>query len=277
MTCLLSANLMRLRRSRTLWLFCGFFVLLPAVNVLLQYRESIVFGVYQPVEQVIFFFAAFLGFPAAAFCSLFLGTGTAEGGIRMQAAAGHSRAQIYLAGFLSCMAAVMLFTTVSLAVGFGLGLPLLGATKVSFPVVLSWIAGLYALSAVYAAVFTLLSVLTDRRAALAACAILLSAVLLVVGAYIAGRLEALPTIAGYTMSINGVLQPAEAVPNPAYVPEGPMRTLLQTIHNLLPGDQSFQFASCSVGQPMALIAWDAVLLMVLIGAGLLIFQRRNLK
>ena len=106
---------------------------------------------------------------------------------------------------------------------------------------------------------------------------LLSLALLSAGAYLEGRLEAAPTIQGYTITVNGEVAEAEEYPNPAYLPEGPVRDAIQFLSDFTPGGQTLQHVVLREERSEVMIIYDAVLFVLCTGAGLLLFRRKNIR
>lgn len=274
---LLSAGFVRLWKCKIFWISCAFMAILPSITILNWHYENITYNIYQRLDSCFFYFLAFIGILSAAVCAMLIGAEHRDGGIRNRLIAGHTRAKIYLANLIICSAASCMMCTAAVAPGLCLGLPLLngfamGMTKATF-----YIAGVYVMSLAYAALFTLLAIFVTGRAASAVSAILLSLVLLLSGLYISGRLDAQPTVDGYTINIEGVITHTEQEPNPAYLPDGPKRQVFQFLYDFFPGGQSVQYGSLRAERPELLTAYDAVVFILTTGTGMVLFRRKDLK
>lgn len=274
---LLSAGFARLWKCNMFWISCVFMAILPSVTILNWYYENVTYNLHNRLDGCFFYFLAFIGILIAAVCAMLIGTEHKDGGLRRRLIAGHTRAKIYLANLIVCSTASLMLCTAAVMPGMCLGLPLLdgfemGMTRAAFDIV-----GVYIMSLAYAAFFTSLAMFVTGRAASAVSAILLSLALLLSGVYLGGRLDAQPTMDGYTISIGGEVVQTEKLPNPAYIPDGSKRQTFQFLYDFFPGGQAFQYGSLRAERPEVLIAYDAVVFVLTTAAGLLLFKRKDLK
>ena len=269
---LLSAGFVRLWRSKVFWLSCAFLAAATVSSVWTRYSD----GFYY-LDTAFMYYVLFIAFLIPVVCTLFIGVDYADGTIRNKVVCGHGKGCLYLSNLILCSVASLIMCTAAVVPGLALGLPLLGGFAMGPVRAILFFSGVYTLSLVWAALFTLLAMLISNRAISVVAAMLLSLTLLAVGTYLEGRLEAKPTIQGFTLSVNGEVVDAEESPNPAYVPEGPVRDALQFLSNFTPGGQTLQHVNQRAERPEVLIAYDAVLFALSTGAGLLLFRRKDLK
>ena len=274
---LLSAGFARLWRSKLFWLSCLFLAGGTVTAIWTRYSDRIQYGYSSNLDTALLYYVPFIAFLIPIICSLFIGTEFADGTIRNKMVCGHDRGSIYLSNLILCSAASLLMCTAAVIPGLALGLPLLGGFAMGPARAALFFAGAYTLSLVWAALFTLLAMLVSNRTVSVVAAMLLSLALLAAGTYLEGRLEARPTIQGYNLSVNGEVVEAEESPNPAYVPEGPVRDTLQFLSDFTPGGQTLQHVNQRAERPEKLIAYDAVLFVLCTAAGLLLFKRKDLK
>ena len=274
---LLSAGSARLWHSKIFWLSCLFLAGATVTAIWTRYSDRLQYGYSSDLDTAFLGYALFIAFLIPVVCALFIGADYADGTVRNKVVCGHSRAAVYLSNLILCSAASLIMCTAAVAPGLCVGLPLLGGFAMGPTRAVLFFAGVYALSLVWAALFTLLAMLVSNRAISVVAAMLLSLTLLAVGTYLEGRLEARPTIQGYTLTVNGELALTEESPNPAYVPEGPVRTTFQFLSDFTPGGQTLQHINQRAERPEVLIAYDAVLFALSTGAGLFLFKRKDLK
>ena len=274
---LLSAGFARLWRCKTLWLSCVFLAAATVSAVWTRYSDGVQYGYHSSLDTAFLYYVLFIAFLIPIVCALFIGTDYADGTIRNKVVCGHSKSSLYLSNLILCSVESLIMCTAAAVPGLALGLPLLGGFAMGPARAILFLAGVYTLALVWTALFTFLSMLVSSRTITATVAMLLSLALLSAGAYLEGRLEAAPTIQGYTINVNGELVEAEESPNPAYVPEGPVRDAIQFLSDFTPGGQTLQHIEQRAKQPEKLIVYDVVLFVLTTAVGLFLFRRKDLK
>ena len=274
---LLSAGFARLWRCKTLWLSCAFLAAVTVKSIWTRYSDGVEYGYHSSLDTAFLYYVLFIAFLIPIICTLFIGTDYADGTIRNKVVCGHSKSSLYLSNLILCSVASLIMCTSAVVPGLALGLPLLGGFAMGPARAVLFFAGVYTLSLAWTALFTFLAMLVSGRTITAAAAMLLSLALLSAGAYLEGRLEAQPTVQGYVLSVGGEIVEAEESPNPAYVPEGPVRDAIQFLSDFTPGGQTLQHVNQRAARPEILIVYDAVLFVLITTAGLLLFKRKDLK
>ena len=274
---LLSAGFARLWRSWTLWLSCAFLAAATVISIWTRYSERIQYGYSSNLDTAFLGYVLFIAFLIPIVCAMFIGTDYADGTLRNKMVCGHSKNSLYLSNLILCSVGSLIMCTAAVVPGLCVGLPLLGGFEMGWTRAVLFFAGVYTLSLAWTALFTFLNMLVSSRTITAAVAMLLSLSLLMAGTYLEGRLEAMPTVPGYTLTVNGELALTEESPNPAYVPEGPARDAIQFLSDFTPGGQTLQHINQRAKRPDLLIVYDAVFFVLFTGAGLLLFQRKDLK
>ena len=274
---LLSAGFARLWRCKTLWLSCAFLAGITIAAVWTRYSERVRYGYSSNLDTAFMYYVLFIAILIPVVCSLFIGIEYADGTIRNKMVCGHSKSSLYLSNLILCSVGSLIMCTAAVVPGLAMGLPLLGGFNMGRARAILFFTGVYTLSLVWTALFTLLAMLVNKRAISVVAAMLLSLALLSAGAYLEGRLEAEPTITGFTVIVEGEVIEGEEYPNPAYLPEGPVRTAFQFLSDLTPGGQTLQHIEQRAKQPEKLIAYDAVLFALFTAAGLFLFKRKDLK
>ena len=270
---LLSAGFARLWRSKVFWLSCALLAGTTAAAVWTRYSERVQYGYSSNLDTAFQYYVIFIAILIPLVCGQFIGVDYNDGTVRNKLVCGHGRGAVYLSNLLVCSAASLIMCTTAVVPGLALGLPLLGGFNMGPARAVLFFTAVYALALAWAALFTLFSMLANRRIA----AMLLALALLALGAYLEGRLEAGPTIPGFTVIVNGEVEEAEEYPNPDYLPEGPVRDAFQLLSDVTPGGQTLQHVTQRAKHPELLMAYDAVLFAITTGAGVALFRRKDIK
>lgn len=273
---LLSAGLVRLARCKALWLSCAVVAGYEVFSLLSRYARGRE-GFDYSLDGGFFLFAGLTGIVSALVCAFLIGPEHGDGTMRNKMIIGHSRRDIYLSNLILSTLASLTTCLAAILPGLALGLPLLGGFEMGAARATLMILGICTLSMAYAALFTLVTMLISGRIVSLTAAMVLALVLLTAGAYLNGRLTAPPTIQGYDLSVNGQLVAAKPSPNPAYIPEGLMRSALQFLYDFLPGGQTGQYVTTEVARPVLLMVYDVVIFVAATTAGLVLFRRKDLK
>lgn len=280
MTKLLSANLLRLRKSHLFWgtlaLSFGFGVWVAVSQVLEQmkyggFEDSPAFSRYTSV----------VGMVIAVFVSLFFGTEYSDGTIRNKLITGQSRISIYLADLITASVCSMLFSIAYLIACFAVGAPFMSSGLLRHletqPTVFALtIVGSLVLTLAYSALFLLITLNCARKTTSAVVCILGAFILLMVGIYLNGRLEAPEYITGYELSVDGQVVPAEPELNPDYL-QGTKREVYQFLYDFTPGGQTVQYSMVAAGNLHLMPLYSLIILIVSTGAGAALFRRKDLK
>lgn len=275
MSRLLSANFMRVMRSWVLR-FCALFMAgLALAMQFFNYRDMQA-GSETVLESDLFAFIPFAGIAAAVFASLFLGTEYSDGTIRNKVVIGHSRLAIYLSNLITSAACAAVMCLVYLAVYSVSGIIAVGSFTAGAGVILKQVLCSLVLSAAFSAVFTMMAMLNQNKAASAVLSVLLAFVLLFAGSYTANMLEEPEFTGGYYMDETGTLHEAEKTKNPRYL-EGTEREIYQFANDFLPGGQSIQIASGGAAEPWKLMGYSGVIVAVITAAGVGAFKRKDLR
>lgn len=274
---LLSAGFARLWRCKVFWLSCVFVAAATISTVWTRYAERVEYTYSSNLDTAFQYYVLFSVFLIPVVCALFIGVEYADGTIRNKMVCGHSRAAVYLSNLILCSVGSLIMCTAGMVPGLALGLPLLGGFDMGPARAFLFFIGVYTLSLAWAALFTLLAMLVSSRTVSVVAAMLISLALLAAGAYLEGRLEAPPSFPAYTVTVSGEVVEGEEWPNPAYVPDGPVRNTIQFLSDFTPGGQTLQHIEQRAKQPEKLMAYDAVLFVLSTAAGLFLFRRKDLK
>ena len=281
---LLSAGLTRLWHSKTLWLSCLVLAAMDATAMWTRHRDRIELGVVNYIDGGFFCYVVLIGILAAVVSTLLLGTEYSDGTLRNKVVVGCKRRDIYLANLVLCSVASLLMCGAAIMAGLCVGLPLLGGFHMGAARAILFIVSTLALALGFTAIFTLLAMLVTNRTIAAVSALLLALTLMALGVYVDSRLQAEPTIDGMVIRTTDELghidwdnSVIEKEPNPLYLPEGPMRTFFEFLHDFTPGGQMMQYAAVSPKRPEVMIFYNVVIIALTTAIGLFLFKRKDLK
>ena len=274
---LLSANMMRLRKSPEFRLLGLATLVISAAMIRsgagtaasMQAR-----GFEVGLDDFYFEMAPFLGAIMAVFVSLFLGTEYSDGTMRNKLVVGHTRANIYLANFLTCFLASVVFTTLWFIGGLP-GLVLIGPFEMGFSGALTYFLVAVGIAAVFSALFVGLSTLYQNKAVAVVLALGLWLVLALAGSGVSDRLDEVEFNGGMAM-IDGEFVMMEDTPNPLYLTGG-VRTAAEYLCRILPTGQAIAMTTADITTPGLNIAVSAVVTVVITAAGIRLFCRKDLK
>lgn len=276
MTKLLSANLLRLKKSVLFWgtlaLSFGFGVLMCAI----RFREHLAHHFEVSLNSVFFGFAMVVGVVMAAFIPLFFGTEYSDGAIRNKLIVGHSRVCVYFANLIASLGAAVVFSAAYLLACIAVGIPLIGGLDLPAAATAAALGGSLVMTAAYCAIFTFITMTCSKKSASAVACLLGVFLLLAAAITTLSMLDAPEFIQGYEMSIDGQVAPAKPEPNPAYL-TGMKREVYQFLYDLMPTGQGIQYSNVNFTNPLRLMGLSAAVAVLFTGAGAALFRRKNLK
>lgn len=272
---LLNAGFTRLRKNRVFWLFLIFSICMSLFMVYSRYKDMKEYGDIVEVEQIILNYSTILGIVIAIFISLFLGVEYSDGAIRNKITIGHSRIKIYLSNLtIVSVTSIFCYIVFSL-ISACIGTPLFGWVKlegVNFNIL--YIDILFVIVA-FSAIDTFIAMICSNKTYTAIGSIMLVFVMMMVALTCFNMLCASPTIQTVTMGESGEMITNEE-PNPKYPTEKEMK-IYQTIVDILPTGQAFQIAGRNNTNFNILPVYSLVNFIVFTGAGLAIFNKKELK
>lgn len=271
---LLRANFSRLWRSASFWTAAA---VMFAIGVfeLAAGSQAVAFGVEGILDNRYMIFVLLSGVVLSAFCSLFVGAEYSDGVIRNKLAVGHARASVYLANLMVCSAAGVLACLSYILPMTAVGIPLLGPFVMSGASILWFTLCAFLMTAALCAVFTMIAMLNQNKAAVAVICIFLAYFLLFLGIYFNSRLTEPAIIPAREYIESGQILVREAMPNPAYV-QGVKRAIFALLYDL-PGCQAVQLVAEAEACPVRLPLLSLGAAAVSTGAGLALFRRKDLK
>lgn len=269
---LLSANFLRLRKSKTFW---ACMAVMFAVGVCFPILRS-TGEISTDLEYLLFACSVFIGIVISVFCSLFVGTEYSDGTIRNKIIVGQKRWAIYLSIMIICSIAGIALCLAYFVPYLCIGIPTMGYFTVSMKVVLLFASAVFTLSIAYSAIFTMIAMLNQNKAIVTAVCILCAFLLFFSAGMIQQRLSEPKMIEPYSYQVSGEMTTAEAIPNPNYI-KGVQRDIYEFLNDFSPGGQGMQLANMTGEKPGLLCLYSIIIIIGTTGAGLLLFRRKDLK
>lgn len=246
---LLRAGVYRLMHSR---IFRAGIIFMAALGAYFSIQN---YFIMQKEGHTISLDGAFIMFPLAMpfimslLCGFFIGTEYADGTIRNKFISGASRGSIYLSNFLTCTFGAAVISAAYAIFYLTAGVPLLGGFEADAFCVLGNLLCALAVTEVFTALFTLISMLSQSKANGAVMCIIIGTVLYVSGVYCG--LYIMKRLA--SGGIYGFL------------------------YDLLPGCQLIQVCNMQALHPVRMFLYSMLISAVFTAAGMVIFKRKDLK
>lgn len=264
---LLSANRIRLQKSRFFWLslfitagYCVFLLTMNYIEKVSYIGDSIVqidYYLLSPLSMISFF--------CPMFSSIFIGTEYSDGTMRNRLIVGHTRKNIYLANFITVCMANIFITLISSVIVTLLGIGMFGwhmADPMLF--LLHYLSGIMMLIA-FAGFFTLVAMVIHNKT----ISIVASAMTFFMGYIIAGVTRRLVYSFYNGESISDVFSflSGDMVSQPA----------LEFLYDFIPMGQCFQITGNSVLHPLRLPVYSVFFTVITVICGALVFGKKDIK
>lgn len=270
---LLSANFLRLKKSKLFWgLLAASFGLgaLIAFNYYEMSRDESI-----PLDGAFFSYPILACILTAIFIPLFFGREYSDGAIRSKVTAGCSRPLIYAANLLAGMAASALFCGAYMLAALAVGTPLVGPIVMDARLATFIILGSLAAVAALCALFTLLVMNCGRKSVSATACVLGVFLLLFASIYLRSRLLAPEYLNGF-WNAAGEYVPGSPTPNPQYL-SGAQRTVFEILYALLPSSQAVEYASQQTQNLRWMPLWSLAVIVLSTVAGIALFHKKDLR
>ena len=279
MSKLIYANLVRMIKSKVFWLseifLTGYSIFVYAMGMI-NVRNN---GLMINRGWTIYFFneMLFIHVVLAIFIPFFIGVEYSDGTIRNKIAVGHTRMDIYLANVIVCYAAGLLqFITYSI-VSVLSALFLTGPFSLTSMGQIPWriCSSLFIILA-YTAAFSLIAMLDANKARAVVMELVLAFVFVMLTTQIYGDLQEPELTNRVVMAETGEMVLEENILNSKYV-GGTKRAVYEWLDAFLPEDQARYVIDSesvfSMKAPLCLLGESVVL----IGAGVYLFQKKDIK
>lgn len=274
---LLSANFMRLKKSATFWL-CAISTLVISAFMIWYgaagAEAAAERGVIKTLDDYYFQLVPYIGAVVAVFISLFLGTEYSDGTIRNKLVVGHTRINIYLANFLTCLLGGFIITALWF-IGSLPGIYLIGNFEMGFSGAIAYFFAAIGVTAAFTAIFVLISTLSRNKAITVVIVLVLWVAMTLVGSGVNDRLSEVEFNGGMAY-VDGQFVMQEETPNPMYLTGG-VRVLFELLHTALPSCQAITMTSTELTNPLLHISASLIVAVVITAIGILMFRKKDLK
>lgn len=277
MSKLLSANFMRLMKSKEFWLCAVSTLLISAVMIYTEADSAAVMavrGTIKPLDDYYFQIAPYIGAIMAIFISLFLGTEYSDGTIRNKLISGHTRTDIYLANFFTCLTVGIIITALWFIGGLP-GLYLIGDFAMGASGVVMYFLVAVGAAAAFSAIFVWVGTLSQNKVFTVVRVLVLWVVMILAASGLNDRLNEVEFNGGMAL-INGEFVMVEETPNPLYL-TGSVRTVCELLYRLLPTGQAIAMTDAEISTPVLNIAASVIVSIVITAVGVLSFRKKDLK
>ncbi len=265
---LLRAGGSRLIKNKLFLILTAFSMGLALLMIYIRYRDLRNYGDLIETEQLMLNYATIIGIVIAIFTSLFLGTEYSDGVIRNKIIVGHKRMHIYLSNFIIIMMTSLFSYVILIAVVSCIGIPLFGAITIPISKLLTSLGCIFAVVVAYASIFTLIAMVIQNKAITAIVSIMLAFGLVMAAMVCLSRIQAPEYIPSATI--------IKEVKNPKY-PSESEKEMYQILLDLNPAGQMFQLAGRAAPNQKALPIYSFGLFIVFTAAGIVLFQKKDLK
>ncbi|MBO5282539.1 MAG: ABC transporter permease subunit [Lachnospiraceae bacterium] len=278
---LLSANFYSLKRSRVFWgceIVCALYAAFLSCEIYMDMKYN---GYAHPLDTGLFQFVVFSGIILSVFCSLYLGSELGDGIVRNKVVAGHRKSHIYLAAFLVCGAASVLFTLTYLAIYLMISVPLLLPLQADAATAALVLFSSLLLAFAYCGIFTLISLLSTNKAVVSTVCVILAFLLFMTGIAIKQRLDEPEVfeIVEYDEETRDGVPTGEMIPNNSYLAPSVRRTVYEFLNDFLPGSQGLQLSGMMEPEltfNRRLPLYSLSIIVLTTGMGLMIFRKKDL-
>ncbi len=273
---LLSANYFRLWRDKIFWICMGTMLIYSVVYMLNGCRQATIdLSEYNySIDKYYFHFAISIGIFCAVFSSMFFGTEYSDGTIRNKVIVGHTKINIYIASLITTITATLLMVFVWM-IGASVAIPILGIWEMGISNLIVYLLIIIMLTVAFAAICTLVNMLSANKAFTVAISVLLIMGLLIFASMIYNGLSEPEMTSGVQITANG-MQMSEPTPNPNYI-SGAMRKNYEFFLDFLPTGQGLTVWQVEAGHPVRMILSSAAITILTTLSGIFVFKKKNLK
>ena len=273
---LLSANYSRLWRDKIFWICMGTMLIYSVVYMLNGCRQAAIhLSEYNySIDKYYFHFAISIGIFCAVFSSMFFGTEYSDGTIRNKVIVGHTKTNVYIASLVTTITATLLMVLVWM-IGASVAIPILGIWEMGISNLVVYVLIIIMLAVAFAAICTLVNMLSANKAFTVAISVLLIMGPLILASMIYSGLSETEMTSSVQYTANG-MQMSEPTPNPNYI-GGEMRKIYEFILDFLPTGQGLTLWQVEAGHPVRMILSSAAITILTTLSGIFVFRKKNLK
>ncbi len=233
---------------------------------------------YRNADGLLFVGSLYMIFVIAVLVSIFVGTEYSNGTIRNKIIVGHTRWNIYFSKLIVCAVADVIIHLLCVVAVLIFGSIFIGG--ITLPPAKIFLMMLVSASSILAltACLLLLSMSIQSRAYGGVVCLLATLIMMFASMSIYQRLSAPEYYDGYayTDENTGELIEVEREKNPRYL-TGRKRELYEFLNDFLPVSQLYQITMQNTDHGKWIAVYDVILIIATTGAGIVIFQRKNLR
>lgn len=278
MSKLLSADFTRLRKSKEFWL-CAAAILSLSVIIIYNGAQSASSmaerGFVRHLDDYYFQLAPYVDAITAVFISLFLGVEYSDGTIKNKLIAGHTRKNIYLANFLTCLTGSIVIHTLWFIGGLP-GLYLIGSFEMGSSGAIAYFFVSVGFAAAFSAIFVLIGTLSQNRSHTVVFLLFLWWAITFTASGINDRLQEPEFNGGNMAMIDGCFVMTEETPNPLYL-SGSIRTTFEWLYRFLPSGQAVAMSNTEITIPALDIALSILVTIIVTAIGIQLFRKKDIK
>lgn len=271
---LLNAGFERLRKNKIFWLLTIFSVGFALLIICTQYKNMIKYDKVIEIEQLLINYPTIIGIVIAIFTSLFLGVEYSDGAIRNKISIGHRRINIYLSNLIIVSITSLLSYILFMIVVSTIGIPLFGGLTMQMSSFLKIVGCIFVIILSYSSIFTFIAMIISNKTITAIVSIMLVFGMMMTALLCFNILSAKEYVMAESL-IDGEIK-YEEVPNPKYPGES-KKKLCQKIIDIVPAGQAFQLAGRITQNLKALPIYSLGIFIVFTGAGIVLFEKKELK
>lgn len=271
---LLRAGFTRLRKNKVFWLLTIFSIGLALFMIYTRYSDMKKYGEVIEVGQLMLNYSTMIGIVIAIFTSLFLGVEYSDGAIRNKISIGHKRINIYLSNLIIITITSLFSYFLFLVIIASIGIPLFGTISIPLSKLLMQLGCIFVTIIAYASIFTFLAMIISNKTITAITTIMLAFGMMFYALMAFDRLSQPEYID--TMIMKDGEQEIINTKNNHYL-EGEKRKLIQLSIDIIPAGQMFQIAGRTVSNLKVLPLYSLDIISVFTGAGLVLFNKKELK
>lgn len=274
---LLNAGFTRLRKNKLFWILSLFSTCIALFMIYTRYSDMKTYGDTIEVEQLMLNYSTIIGIVIAIFTSLFLGVEYSDGVIRNKISIGHKRTNIYLSNLILVTITSLFSYILFILVVAIVGIPLFGGITIEFSKLLILLGCIFVTIIAYSSIFTFLAMIISNKTITAVVSIMLSFGLMMFALTHLNILYAPEYIesASITNGETGEFQMIQEK-NPKY-PSEAKKKVYQALLDINPAGQMFQLAGRTVPNLRVLPLYSACIIIIFTGAGLTLFNKKELK
>lgn len=282
MSKLLSAELIRMMKSKVFWLAAAATAVCEIYFI--QFGAKVNKSAEITFEQYYFYLAPSIGIFLVIFISMFLGTEHSDCTIRNKIIVGHTREQLYLAYYLTCLIG-SIFMETGWFIGGLTGIPLLGSFTSDPQMIVLYFVSILLFTEALTALFVGISLMMSNKAGSAVLQIVFVLILILISSELYNELCEPKGSAGdiTIISETGQFVMGDSKPNPRYI-GGFIRNIYVWAVNILPMGQGILILHRSTTDagavsylPVLQMLSSMVMTVLFLGIGIAVFRKKDLK